>query len=163
MAEEAVEEGGKQEEGGKKKPILLIVIVLVVLLAAGGGAAAFFMLKKGDDPKEAKKTEEKAAETVIKPIEEPFVVNLADTDSARYLKVKIELEIPSEEVAPEIEKRLPQISDQIIMLLSSKTYEEVSTVAGKQALKQAMLASINKGLKKDCQLLNVYFSEFVVQ
>ena len=162
MAEEEVEEGGKAE-GGKKKPILLIVIVLVVLLAAGGGAAAFFMLKKGGDAKETKKTEEKAAETVIKPIEEPFVVNLADTDSSRYLKVKVELEIASEKFAPELEKRLPQISDQIIMLLSSKTYEEISTVAGKQALKQAMLTNINKGLNEDSKVLNVYFSEFVIQ
>jgi flagellar FliL protein len=98
----------------------------------------------------------------MKAIEQPFLVNLADTDTARYLKVKVELELENELMAEEVEKKLPQINDEIIMLLSSKTFEEVTTVAGKQALKQMMQRGINAKLKEG-KVVNVYFTEFVVQ
>ena len=156
-----------KEEGGKKKPLLLIVIAVVVVLAVAGGAA-FFMLGGKDEAggHAAKKTEakkgEEAAPTLMKALEQPFVVNLADTDSSRYLKIKVELELENEFVLAEVEQKLPQVNDEIIMLLSSKTFEEVSTVGGKQVLKKQLMTNINAKLKEG-RVMNVYFTEFVVQ
>jgi flagellar protein FliL len=163
----------QEPEPKKKKPIVLImVIVLVVALLAGGGAAGYFFLVKGKHAggAEAKKGEaktEEAAKGESKeegPIEalEPFVVNLSDVESTRYLKVVMQLELNGPELKAEIEKKMPQIRDEIIMLLSSKSFDDLSTMPGKRSLKRAILDTVNKYLSTG-KVTNVFFSDFVIQ
>ena len=91
-----------------------------------------------------------------------FIVNLTDAQGTRYLKVTMQLEMSHEMLSPEIDNRLPQIRDEVITLLSSKSFDDVATIAGKRALKRGIMNSMNKYLTTG-KVLNVYFSEFVVQ
>jgi flagellar protein FliL len=163
----------EEAEPKKKKPLVLIIVaVLVVVLLAGGGAAGYFFLVKGKHSggAEVKKGEAKteaAAKGEIKesgPIEalEPFVVNLSDTENTRYLKAVMQLELESPELKAEIEKRMPEIRDEIIMLLSSKSFDDLSTSPGKRSLKRSILESVNKYLTTG-KVTNVFFSDFVIQ
>ncbi|BAI81172.1 flagellar FliL protein [Deferribacter desulfuricans SSM1] len=170
MADEEKKEQEQEEEGGKKKKkskLLLIIIILVVLLIVGGGAAYFFVLKpKADNKAEAAaaKKKEVKAEPAIGPLYslDTFIVNLADPGGTRYLKVTMQLELDSEKVQEEMEKRKPQIRDVILTVLSSKTYAEVSTAQGKLALKQELIRRINLILTTG-SVKNIYFTEFVAQ
>ena len=64
------------------------------------------------------------------------------------VKVNIELEVNGDEVQAEIDKLKPKIRDIIIIILSSKTYSEVSTKDGKDILRDEIRDQVNLFLTK---------------
>lgn len=107
------------------------------------------------------------------------IVNLADAGGRRFLKATIVLELaehaavdpklPAEErVAIEAEftdtlnVQLPVINDALISLLSSKTFEAIYTVDGKEMLRQEIMDAVNTRLP-EYQVIYVYFTDFVVE
>lgn len=101
------------------------------------------------------------------PIMEPFVVNLADPGSRRYLRLNLKLELKKrEESEPLLEARMPQVRDAVLMLLSSKTTDQLVSTEGKTALREELISQINKVLKKKKTkkaVKNLYFTEFLIQ
>jgi len=91
-----------------------------------------------------------------------FTVNLLSESGRRYLKVEMNLEIEGEELSPELETKKPIFRDIIIRILSSKSLEEISTIKGKEKLKEQIVNDLNLRLK-DGKVKNVYFTDFVVQ
>jgi flagellar protein FliL len=140
---------------GKAKKVLLFAVLALVLGVVGGLAYLMF----SDDPSPAAQASQ--SERAVMPLE-PFLVNLADRDSRRYLKVKIELEVDQDKAVKELEKSLPRIRDALILLLSSKTYEEIATMEGKRQLKLDVVAKLAP-LPGGSKLKDVYFTEFVAQ
>lgn len=162
--------------GGGGKPIWLIALVVVnMLMVAGVG----FMLyknrqKEAAEPKieqvikgeketqDKEAHEEKAFVGKVVPLE-TFIVNLAGSKGRKVAKVNMELELKDSEgsnVADEIDKRKAQVRDIIIILLSSKTYEEVSSREGKDNLRTEIKDTINSFLTKG-KITNVFFTEFI--
>ncbi|MFH1035769.1 MAG: flagellar basal body-associated protein FliL [Pseudomonadota bacterium] len=188
MPEEEIKAGAEGGEEGKKKPglIKLIIIGVVALAVLGGGGFAaykFFFAKPAPpaaegqadaghgDKKEEKKEEKKDAhggghggEKVAPPFAmEPFIVNLADPGGKRYLKLTLSLDIKDEKLKKELEMRMPQIRDSVLLLLSSKTFADISPVAGKIKLRNEVLKIINNTLGGAGQVHALYFGEFVIQ
>jgi flagellar FliL protein len=162
--EEAVEEGGEVK---KSKKGLFIVIIIAVLVLGGGGFGAYWFLLRTPPPTAAELAEIEAAkkpEPVILPVFalKPFVVNLADKKSRRYLKVTMKLELSSEELLEEVDKRRAQLRDVVLTLLSSKTAAEISTLEGKFLLRQDIIKRVNVNLVTG-KVTKVYWEEFVVQ
>ena len=93
---------------------------------------------------------------------EPFLVNLADTRELRYLKTTLHVESNQEKLNEEYEKRLPQLRDAILTILSSKSYNEVINSEGKTALREEIKGKMNQ-LLVSVKVHNIYFTEFVVQ
>ena len=110
---------------------------------------------------------------------EPKVVNLAEPGGLRYLQASIVLEVlplvgdyyelegeeralADEEFHGKIDAFRPIIDDLVMSILSSKTFNDISTIEGKQALKEQLTAALNKALGYD-GILNIYFTEFVIQ
>lgn len=176
MAEEnAAVEAAAPAGGGSsgQKPIILIAMAVInMLIVAGVG----FMLyqgrkKEAAEPKidnvikgeaqaqEKEKTEEKDFVGKVIPLE-TFIVNLAGSKGRKVAKVNMELELKGDKVAEEIEKRKAQIRDIIIIILSSKTYEEVATREGKDALRGEIKDTINSFLVQG-KISNVFFTEFL--
>jgi flagellar FliL protein len=91
-----------------------------------------------------------------------FVVNIADRDRDRYLKMKAELELEKPELAQEMDARLPQIRDLIISLLGNKSFDDIRTIEGKNFLREELLLRINSLLVTG-EVRRVFFTEFVVQ
>lgn len=149
---EPVEEASPKKKG-KMKLILFIVLPILLL---GGGVFGYLLLS--DDPAPAK-TEH--AEKALMPLE-PFLVNLADKDARRYLKVKIDLEVDNEKAAKDLEKSLPRIRDQLIFLLSSKSYPDIATPEGKHQLKKEIVARL-QAIPAGKKISAAYFTEFVAQ
>jgi len=92
----------------------------------------------------------------------PFIVNLADPKARRYLKTTITLELRNDAAKERAEQLLPRIRNDIILLLSSHTMEDIITMEGKIRLRDEMIARINRILGEN-RLKNIYFSQFVVQ
>lgn len=92
----------------------------------------------------------------------PFVVNLNDAAGKRFLKLTMSVEADTPELAAEINTKMAQFRDIILLLLSSLSYEDISTVDGKMRLRNQMLNRININLTSG-KIKNIYFSEFVAQ
>jgi flagellar protein FliL len=156
-----------QRKKGGGKLILIIIILLVIL-----GAAAFGlrMFAPGLIPGWGEKPGAGVDGTAGAGKEKPktlypmpaFIVNLMDPSGKRYLKVTLTLELDAPTTEQVVESNMLQIKDAILVLLSSKTYDDINTVEGKRRLKNEIIMRCNTFLQSG-QVDNVYFSEFVVQ
>lgn len=182
MADEDLEmEAGEEtegEEGGEKKKssmkLIIIAVVGLVVLGAGGFFGWKFFFAAPDKPKDQAAVEEQKAKegegkeaAATKPGTvlnlQPFIVNLADPSGKRYLKLSLAVDAKDEKLKAELEARMPMIRDSILLLLTSKSYSDISTVAGKIRLRNEILKIINKALVGVGGVHAVYFTEFVVQ
>ena len=170
MADDLELEAGGGKKGGAMK-LIIIAVLLIVLL--GGGAVALRILAPGLIPGWGEKPQDQPADAAPGPKEadpglgelyamKSFIVNLVDPTGKRYLKITMSLELSVPELKAEVDARLPQIQDAILVLLSSKTFGDISTPAGKSQLRTEIINRCNAYLKTG-QIKNVYFSEFVVQ
>ena len=91
---------------------------------------------------------------------ETFIVNLAGSKGRRVAKVNIELEVAGENIVTEIEQRKAQIRDIIIIILSAKSYDQLSSREGKNALRGEIKDSVNGWLTKG-RIEEVYFTDFI--
>lgn len=153
-----------EEGGSKKKMIMVIVAVLVLLIGAGVGA---FLFLGGEEeslsPEEQQAQLEKQAKQVGPMVNiDTFIVNILDDQQSRYLKAALTLELDSQEASLEVGERMPQIKDAILLLLSNKTYSELSDLQGKIQLRAELLNRLNSILLKG-KIKHIYFTEFVVQ
>ena len=78
------------------------------------------------------------------------------------MKVTATLELSSPEVNPEFEENLQKITDSILVLLSSKSFEDVYSVQGKFKLKDEITTRVNRFLVVG-HVKDAYFTEFIVQ
>ena len=107
------------------------------------------------------------------------VINLADPGGRRYLKVGIVLEFAPHDTAwysmaneqraelqalfeTEMGSKQPVIEDLVISIISSKSFEQVYTLEGKEGLRQEIINRINQLLPTQL-VMYVYFNEYVVQ
>ena len=167
--------GNEAPEGGNKKMLFIIigaavavVLVIVVVLV--------MMMGKGDKekPKEgdAAKTEAAAAgggapadgaagvATVF--ALEPFIVNIYDGQELRYLKVKVEMEMANPAIKAELEGRLAAMRDAILVVLTSKTLQDIQDIQGKNQLREEILIAVSKIIAQG-KVTRIYFTDFVVQ
>ncbi len=93
---------------------------------------------------------------------DPLIVNLADKEKLHYLKVKIDLESMEEKPNEEFEKRLPQIRDKILVLLSTKERSGLMDAGGKDKLRAEIRDQVNQ-LLTNFKIKDIYFTEFLIQ
>ena len=169
MAADEIELDGREKKGGLPK----VLIILVLLIVVGGGAlAALRFLAPGTIPglgeKPAATTGNSAGEMKDQPVIgiifnlKPFIVNLRDPVGKRYLKIEMSLELASEALQKEVQTKLPPIRNDILLLLSSMSYEDIADDEGKMRLRRRIKDKCDVYLTQG-KVSNVYFSEFVVQ
>lgn len=150
--------------------LLIVLFILILLIGAAIGAVIFwapgiipdslkFWGEKEAGRKE-KETEKKSQGYIYSM--EPFIVNLADQGRPRYLKIRISIESQEIKVNEEYEKRLPQLRDMILTVLSSKSYGEISDSEGKMKLREEIISKLNR-LLRGFQVKTIYFTEFMIQ
>ena len=170
MAEKALQQEGMAPSNSKKK--LILFGILGVLLLGGIGAAAFMMGKANapttesqsqaqDGPGAVPATGTKVLSGLMVEVE-PFVVNILDVQGTRYLKAAITLEVDSEAAVQESTTRMPQIRDAVLLLISNKTFGEMSDLQGKLQLRAELMSKINSFFRQG-KVQKIYFTEFVVQ
>jgi flagellar FliL protein len=91
-----------------------------------------------------------------------FVVNLADPLGRRYLKLGLDVEVRDEQAQTELEMAQPKVKDKLLLLLSSKTYQDLASLQSKLELKEEIVQRINQVIGKN-KVMNVYITEMVIQ
>lgn len=121
-----------------------------------------------------------------------FVLNLSDVNARRYLKANVAIELtrkttdpappeegakegggehggegaaadPMKAIETEMEQFKPSIRDAVISTLSSKTSDEVSTIAGKEEAKEQIKEAVNAIFAGEREVLRVSFGNFIIQ
>ena len=151
----------------KKSPVKMIVILLVILGLLGGGGYFAYMkyIQPGQSPEAVgagETVEEVQPNLGIMFSLDPFIVNLAGSQGKRFLKVTVSLELSAPEVHAEVKENIQKIMDSILVLLSSKNFEDVYSVQGKFKLKDEITARVNRFLVLG-HIKEAYFTEFIIQ
>lgn len=174
------DEQEKAEGGGSKKKLfiiigaavaVIIVAVVAVLVLGGSKKEAGKEGAHGEAKKEEKKAEggghgggaagAGGGAANIHPLD-PFIVNIYDGQELRYLKVKVEFELAAPEAKAELEGKQAQLKDAILILLTTKTLQDIQDLNGKNQLRDEILAAANKIIPPG-KIAKVYFTDFVVQ
>jgi len=187
MAEQAKTTEAAPPPKDKKKLFIMIGAAVAVLALVGGGM--FFLGGSKSDKKAAHgeaKVEAKAegghgeakaegghegghgegkegkpGAGTIYPLE-PFIVNIYDGQEIRYLKLKVEFDMANSEVKGDLDSKVAPLRDAILILLTTKTMQEIQDLQGKNTLREQILGAVNKIIPPG-KVTKVYFTDFVVQ
>ena len=142
--------------GGKGLIIVLIVLVLVLIIAViGGGYFLYSHVALGGQAQQPKHEE-----TVAKPeandkgemfsADVPeLTLNVTDTKGKeKFMKLAFSIKSTEKTIAAIVTKNKADIVDVVISMVSSRSSEELSTVGGKNLLKDELLQEINNVVNK---------------
>ena len=151
----------------KRGLVKCIVIGLVTALVLGGGGAAgwWFVLRtpppaEGAEPEAAAKPSGAGIVAM-----DQFLVNLADKDAQRFLRVKLGLVVETKKDGEDLSKEevaKARLRSAILEVLALQTAERLVTPEGKSELKKAIAERSNAALGEK-KVLDVLFTDFVVQ
>jgi flagellar FliL protein len=157
----------------KKKLFIIGAAVAALLVIAVAGWVLVGSSKAEKGPAEKGKTEGKAeggkgegkageaGASSIYPLE-PFIVNIYDGQEIRYLKVKVEFELTNPQAKGDLDAKVAPLRDAILILLTTKTMQEIQDLQGKNQLREQILAAVGK-IVPPSKVAKVYFTDFVVQ
>lgn len=156
------------EKSGGSKKLLWIMVILVLLSSAGAAAAIYMVMDQRDGDTATVDTEEAMVrESPIFMRIEPFTVNLADDSyGSRLLYTGVTLRVGNEESKMILEEHLPQVRSRLLMLLSGKQADELTSMEGKQQLTQEIVDRLSVPLTENqpaLDLREVLFTDFIVQ
>lgn len=100
------------------------------------------------------------------PIDPAFVVNFASQGKARFLQITVEVMTRDETVPDKVKLHMPVIRNNLMLLFSDQSYDNVSTLDGKEALRESALEVVQQILEEetgDPGVEAVYFTSFVMQ
>ncbi len=162
---------GRQQ--GSVKVIVVVVVLGVVLLAAGIGTALYLagvlatddgaeVADQGPGPEEV----EPAAPARYLEFDSAITVNLGGGGARRILQARVQVMARDEDIIAGVEKHMPVIRNNLIMLFSDQQYEALGGREGKEALRQEALEEINAVLDAEQApgpVEALYFTSFVMQ
>jgi len=167
--ENAAEPAAKSKTGFlENKAILLGAIVIVQVVVAVGLTQFVIVPRLGVAEAGAVQTPETQQEQempqlgALVSLEEIITTLAGNPQKPRYLRINVSLEVKNQMTAEVVATRLPQLRDVVIMALSDKTAEQLSTPEGKKGLRDEIFRRLDAKMPAGT-LLNVYFSDLVVQ
>ena len=173
--EEAVVE---KPAGGGGGPLPLVAVVLGLLNLGGLGFVAMTTMKVSkqtaelaagddDDKKGGKEGEKKEAAVELPSVPfDPFVVNLNEPGSNRYLKASLEVEVADVAAAEDLKRCKRAVRDDLLRYLSSLAVADTQGEAAKSKMETAMMARIDKqlgGKEGEKKVHRLFFNDFMVQ
>lgn len=165
--DKAKEEVVADEPPKKKKGKLFLILGVLLVLGGGGGGAAWYFTQSGTSDT---KTDEHKEEKLLPPVFvtlETFTVNLqADGGGEHYLQVGIDLKVTDPAVVELVKLHMPEVRNGVLLLLSSKSAEQIAGLEGKQKLSAEIQEQVNKPLNAKATgkgVTGVFFTSFVIQ
>lgn len=162
VEEEVQVQATQPKKSGFKLIIISVFAFLVVLVCATVLVVLLAPRNEGLSDKKPKTKVVKPKPGVLVPLNEDIIVNLAEERGRRFLKVNAVIEVDKAKTAEELEIRLPQVRDLIIVILRQKTVEKISEKEGINQVRSEIITGINTCLSAG-EVTNLYFTNFVIQ
>ena len=167
-----------EEGGGKSKKLLFIIIAAVVLV--GGGAAAYFMMGSEPPPEEQTVAEQPDADAeaaapksaadkgsaLYVAMPRPFVFNVPGSVRDRLVQIKVQLLVRGDASEEMAKRHIPLIEGTLLSTFSKTNADDLSTMAGKEALKVKALQDVQVAMNDVAGqkiVEQVLFTGFVMQ
>jgi flagellar FliL protein len=152
---------------------LITVVILLIFIVISAAIGAVYYLTQESTPSTTTTQQQKSAETnnqdetlsQIGPLYPlaPITVNLRNqNDKDVYLKITLSLELNNKLLANELDAKNAVIRDKIILILSSKTVDGLSSTMGKAEVCNTIKDTLN-AMFTDGQIRHVYIVNFVIQ
>jgi flagellar FliL protein len=167
-------EGEEAEVPKKKKRTLVWIIAGVAFLVAAGVGGLLLrdylrppQVVASDDTGGAAKKDKEGIESKVKSTMnlDPFIVNLADTDATRFVKLTLRLGLDESGLGEELDRNPVVVAaarDKIISILTTKTSDQILTPEGKDKLRAEVRDAVNPVLPRG-KIVEVFIMDFVVQ
>ncbi len=172
-------------EPKKKSPLMKYLIIAGILIAQTAGA--YFVQKMiffpspesaiehsaDEESAAAEESEEESSEEGGKKegeakggasiaLLDEIIVNPAGTGGRRFLSTIVGLTLKDSKSEAAVQGQMPIIRDAAITLLSSKSLDQLASVAYRDSIRQELMATVN-GLVKEKPVTGVVFSTYVLQ
>jgi len=166
------EDGEEGASGGLSGKQIVLFVALPLLLIGGIGAGLYFSGVIGGDHEGAVEVGENGEmimeehgppkEAVFYELPEQLVNLNASGRRSSFLKVKVTLELQSQEDVLKLEAVMPRIVDNLQVYLRELRAEDLRGSAGTQRLKEELLSRV-KVAAQPAVVNDVLFKEFLVQ
>lgn len=147
--------------GGLKSKLTLKTLIIAgvgFLVLCGGGYGAYAFLGKSHEEKPAVA---KAKPAVFFDVPE-ILVNLNGSERTQYLKIKMVLEVPDQEVIAQIQPVMPRVLDAFQTYLRELRPADLEGSAGLYRLREELTRRVNAAISPT-RVSAVLFKEIVVQ
>jgi len=172
--EEKSEEKTETKKKGGLVKILMIVIGGVILVGGSAGGALYFtgmfdknkeVASKNGEPETAAPAEQRERALYI-PLDPPFVINLDDNGTLRFLQINVSLMAREKSIIEEMGANTPRLKNDLLMLFAGQNYDDLQRVDGREKLRQDALKLVQDIMLEISNVRGVeelYFTSFVVQ
>lgn len=162
-----------KKKGGLKR-LLMICLLLAVVAATGAGGFFYWRqraaikaraaLAAKDHQPEHGHSSEHSDDTEVKEVVEllPFIVNLADRNETRYLRMTVSLGVGESREGKADPVYTTRVRNAILAIITTKTSEQVLTVEGKAELRKEMLNAARTAVDQP-EVHAIYITDFIVQ
>ncbi len=145
------------------KKTMIIAGVGAFVLLGGGLGGGYYLTQNGMLGGEAAEAEPEPETLGVIELE-PFLTNVGSSGK-RHARVSIKLAVSPEERAAEVTEdplAVARLRDLVLTLLTSKSFEELSSAEGKAALREELVQKANAVIEPGT-VKEALFGEFVVQ
>jgi flagellar protein FliL len=141
-----------------------IVLALLVLNLGASGFATFKLLTASTAEAAPHREPEPPVNEIAGPVVafDPFVVNLDEPGTSRYLKVTIQVEAVDKTVEEGLEKNKQLVRDAVLSYLSGLHVKDTLGGESKEKIRAALMSKL-EGLLGPGKVRRMFFQEFVVQ
>ena len=165
MAEATAAPTANEAGAGKKGKGRLLLLIVVLLVLGGGGAGAWWWWSSQAKPKVAAVAAPEPPHYLA--LDPPFVVNFDSEQTSRFLQITVQLMSRDPATIELLKANDPVVRNNLLLLFGNQKYSELSTRAGKEALRGQALASAREVIGAAGghpeKLEAVYFTTFVMQ
>jgi flagellar FliL protein len=146
------------EQEPKKKSSLVKLVIAVVLAAAAavGGVLLWGRARPGP----AEKAQEHKVNAVLHL--EPFTVNINDPEQKTFLRLGVDIGLERNSKTGQEPESSSLVRDTILAVLMATKPEDVSSVEGKQKLKEQLRHALQERAP-EMGVREVYFTDFLLQ
>ena len=169
------------DNSGKKKKMIIIIAAVVLLLGGGAGGYFFFMgdsepapisveNEQSGDNENGNVTEvesgAKQGSALYVPMPRPFRFNVPGASRDRFVEIRVQLLVRGGDNEERAKMHIPLIESTLLGVFSRANADDLATSAGKLALKQQALSSVQemmRSIESAKTVEKVLFTGFVMQ
>ncbi len=170
MAKQQPQQAAPPSEDGakpsRKKLFILVGVGLLALLISIGVAAYFLMSGDSEEAAAAAPAAPVRQTAIYQALDPAFVVNYAHGGRQRYMQVNVVLMGRDPAGMANLNRHLPLIRNQLVMLFTSEEFESLFSPEGKEALRERATLAVKSTLEKelgDPVIESVLFTNLVLQ
>ena len=150
---------------GKLKLIILIVVAVLLAIGLSVGATWYFMHSPKSEAVPQADVNVKLP-AIYEPMAPAFVVNFNANGRQRYMQVSVTLQARDPADLKALMVHIPVIRNNLVMLFSGQTFDDLATPVGQEILRQKTTASVQEVAQKELGKVvidQVLFTNFVLQ